>query len=210
MGTATCGEAIEVLKCRGVVGGMIDGAQIIAAKTATEPKLTALATDGVGLVGADRATELASTVRQVISGRLDAEGGAWLMSATARTKVLATATDVPLDEAYAFPLYFVDGHEPAPGNVAVTRQVATDAILSYLRTTDYEHSEFGRSYLALTKEFRARHVASLKAFRETSELMTFPSMPNVDYYVGDWIGTHTEVTVNHTTGEVIGVLVELD
>lgn len=210
MGTATCGEAIEVLTCRGIVGGMINDAQITAAKTATEPKLTALSTDGIGLVGADRAAELASTVRQVISGRLDAEGGAWLMSATARTKVLATATDVPLDEAYAFPLYFVDGHEPAPGDVAATRQVATDAILSYLRTTDYEHSEFGRSYLALTKEFRARHVASLKAFRETSELVTFPSMPNVEYYVGDWIGTHTEVTVDRTTGEVTHVLVELD
>jgi hypothetical protein len=149
-------------------------------------------------------------VGEVISGRLEAEGGAWLMSATARTKVLATATDVPLDEAYAFPLYFVDGHEPAPGDVAGTRQYAADAILSYLRTTDYEHSEFGRSYLELTKEFRARHVASLKAFREESELVTFPSMPNVEYYVGDWIGTHTEVTIDHTTGEVINVLVEID
>ncbi len=210
LGTATCGEAIEVLTCRRTVGGMIDAAQITAAKTAIEPLLTALTTDGNGLVGADRASELASTVRQVISGRLEAEAGAWLLSATARTKVLAAATDVPLDEAYAFPLSFVDGHEPAPGNVAGTRQHAADAILSYLRTTDYEHSEFGKSYLALTKELRAQHVASLKAFRESSELVTFPSVPNVDYYVGAWLGAHTEVTVDHTTGEVSGVLVELD
>lgn len=201
---------MEVLSCRGIVGRLIDDAQITAAKSATEPELTVLATDGERLVGADHATELAATVRQVISGRLDAEGDAWLMSATAQAKVLTIATDVPLDEAYAFPLSFVAGHEPAPGNVAVTRQVAADAILGYLRTTDYEHSELGQSYLALTKERRAQHVASLGAFRESSEIVTSPSMPNVDYYVGDWVGLHTEVTVNHTTGEVIGVLVELD
>ncbi len=208
--TASCGEAIDVLACRGALGAPINDAAITDAKAAFEPKLVALATDGVGLVGADKAVELAATVREVINGRLAAEGGAWLLTPAARTTVLATATDVPLDDAYAFPLSFVDGHEPAPGNVAATRQVATDALLSYLRTTDYEHSEFGRSYLALTKEFRAQHVASLKAFRETSGLTTFPSMPNVEYYVGDWIGTHTEVTVDHTTGEVIGVLVEID
>lgn len=208
--TASCGDALQVLACRGALGTLVNDAAIAEAKAAFEPKLAALAIDGVGLVGADKAGELAATVREVINGRLAAEAGAWLLTPTARAKVLATATDVPLDEAYAFPLYFVDGHEPAPGDVAGTRQYATDAILSYLRTTDYEHSEFGRSYLALTKELRAQHVASLKAFRESSELVTFPSMPNVEYYVGDWIGTHTEVTVDHTTGEIIGVLVEID
>lgn len=208
--TASCGEAIDVLACRGALGALINDATINDAKTAFEPKLVTLAADGVGLVGADKAVELAATVREVVNGRLAAEGGAWLLTAAARTKVLATATDVPLDEAYALPLYFVDGHEAAPGDVAATRQVAADALLSYLRTTDYEHSELGRSYLTLTKELRAQHVASLKAFRETSERVTFPSMPNVESFVGEWIGLHTEVTVDHTTGEVTGVLVEID
>lgn len=210
LGTASCGEAIEVLACRRVVGGPIDDAQIIAAKATLEPRLNAFATDAVGLAGADRAGELAATVREVIFGRLAREAGAWLLTATARAKVLATATEVPLDEAYAYPLSFVDGHEPAPGNVAGSRQYAADALLGYLRTADYEHSALGRSYLELTKVFRARHVASLRAFREAAELVTFPTMPTIDYYVGDWIGLHTEVTLDRTTGETAGVLVEVD
>lgn len=208
--TSSCGEAIAVRSCQGQLGVVVDAASLASAKTGSDAKLAQLATDAVGLVGSARASDLASATRNVIAGRLDAETGVWLLSATARTAVLATATEVPLDDAYAFPLSFVDGLEPVPGNVAATRQVAADAILGYLKTTDYEHSEFGRSYLALTKEYRAQHVASLKAFREASELVTFPSMPNVEYYVGEWLGTHTEVTVDRTTGAPTGVLVELD
>lgn len=210
LGTASCGEAIEVRACARTVGGAIDAAQITAAKALLEPKLNALATDAIGLAGADRAGELAATVRSVIDGRLAHEAGAWLLSATARAKVLATATDVPVDEAYAYPLAFVDGHDPAPGDVAGSRQYAADALLGYLRTTDYEHSELGRSYLELTKVFRAQHVATLKAFREGAERVTFPAMPDIEYYVGDWIGLHTEVTLARSTGEATGVLVELD
>jgi hypothetical protein len=208
--TASCGEAIAVRSCQGQLGVVIDAAALAQAKTASDTALARLATDAVGLVGAARAAELTNAAKNVIAGRLEAEQGVWLLSATARAAVLANAAETPIDDAYAFPLSFVDGLPPAPGDAAQTRQVAADAVLGYLRTTDYEHSEFGRSYLALTKEYRAQHVASLKAFREESELMTFASMPNVEYYVGDWIGVHTEVTVDVTTGEPTGVLVELD
>lgn len=207
---ASCGEALNVRVCRGQVGVVVDAPAIAAAKAASDARLVTLATDATGLVGAARAPDLSTVVREVIAGRLAAEEGVWLLGATARTAVLARATEVPLDEAYAYPLAFIDGLEPAPGDVAATRQVVTDAILGYLRTQDYLHSALGRSYLELTKELRAQHVASLRAFRESSELVTFPSMPNVDYYVGDWIGIHTEVTVDHTTGEPTHVLVELD
>lgn len=208
--TASCGEAIAVRSCQGQLGVVIDAATLAQAKAASDAKLTQLATDAVGLVGSARAPDLTNAARNVIAGRLDAEHGTWLLSATARTTVLAMATEVPLDDAYAFPLSFVDGLEPAPGDAAATRHVAADALLGYLRTTDYEHSELGRSYLALTKELRAQHVASLGAFRAESELVTFPSLPDVEYYVGRWLGLHTEVTVDRATGEVTGVLVELD
>jgi hypothetical protein len=210
LGTATCGEAIEVRACQGTVGVVIDQAAVEAAKTASEPKLATLATDAVGLVGSARAADLRTATREVIAGRLAQLAGAWLLSPAARTAVIARAADTPLDDAYAFPLAFVDGLEPAPGDAAKTRQVAADAILGYLKLQDYAHSEFDRSYLELTKEFRAQHVASLKSFREQAELVTFPSMPNIEYYVGDWLGAHTEVTVDKTTGEPTSVLVELD
>jgi hypothetical protein len=210
LGTASCGEAIEVRVCQGTVGTVIDQAAIAAAQTAVEPALTALATDGVGLVGAERAPALAATTREVIAGRLAHESGAWLPSATARATVLNRATGVPIDDAYAFPLSFVDGFEPVPGDVAVTRQIAADAILGYVKAQDYASSALGRSYLELTKVFRAQHVASLKAFREEAEVVTFPNMPGTEFYVGAWIGLHTEVTVDRTTGEPTNVLVEID
>ena len=208
--TASCGEAIHVRSCHGQIGVVIDAATLAQAKAASDTKLTQLATAAVGLVGPGRAADLTNAARNVIAGRLDAEHGTWLLSATARATVLANATEVPLDDAYAFPLSFVDGLEPAPGDVAHTRHVATDALLAYLKTTDYENSEFGRSYLELTKVFRAQHVASLKAFREESEHTTPGSTPNLEYYIGRWIGTHTEIAVDRTTGEVTGVLVEID
>ncbi len=207
---AACGEAINVRVCQGQLGVVVDAPAIAVAKTASDAKLSALATDAVGLVGAARATALTAAAREVIAGRLAAEQGVWLLGTTARTAVLARATEVPLDDAYAYPLAFVDGLEPAPGDVAATRQVAADAVLGYLRTQDYLHSALGRSYLELTRELRTQHVGSLRAFRQTSALMTLPSMPNVDYYVGEWLGMHTEVNVDHTTGVPIHVLVELD
>lgn len=207
---ATCGEAIAVRACHGQLGVVVDAPSIAAATAASDAQLATLAADAPGLVGADRAADLGLVVHEVIAGRLAAEQGVWLLSATARAQVLARATGLPLDEAYAYPFSFVDGHEAAPGNVAATRHVAADAVLSYLRTQDYVHSELGRSYFELTQVFRAQHVATLRAFRETSELVTFPSMPGVDYYVGDWIGLHTEVTIARATGEATHVLVEID
>jgi hypothetical protein len=210
LGTAGCGEAIEVRACQGIVGVVVDQGAVDAAKTASDAKLVTLGMDAIGLVGAARANDLQTATREVIAGRLANLAGAWLLTPSARTSVLARATDVPLDDAYAFPLAFVDGLEPAPGDQAQSRQVAADAILAYLRVQDYEHSEFGRSYLELTQEYRAVHVESLKNFREQSELITFASMPNIEYYVGDWLGAHTEVMIDKTTGEATSVLVELD
>ncbi len=207
---ASCGEAVHVRQCRGQLGVVVDAPAIAAAKAASDATLVTLSSDAVGLVGAARANDLTMVAREVIAGRLAAEQGVWLLGATARTAVLTRATEVPLDDAYAYPLAFVDGLEAVPGDVAVTRQLAADAILGYLRTQDYVHSELGRSYLELTKVFRAQHVATLRAFRESSELVTFPSMPAVEYYVGDWIGLHTEVTVDRATGEPTVVLVEID
>ncbi|MBA3462035.1 MAG: hypothetical protein H0T46_18895 [Deltaproteobacteria bacterium] len=207
---SSCGEAVTVRVCQGQIGVTVDAAALASAKAASDAKLTALATDAVGLVGAGRAADLTNATREVIAGRLAFEQGAWLLSATARNAVLATATQVPLDDAYAYPLSFVDGIEPVPGDLAVTRNIATDAILGYLKRQDYVNSEFGRSYLELTKVFRAQHVASLKEFREASTRETFGAQPGKEFYIGRWIGTHTEVTIDSATGEATHVLVEID
>lgn len=207
---ASCGEAIKVRACAGQVGLFVDAAALTAARTTAETKLTTLATDATGLLGADRAPSLVSTVREVVSGRLAAEEGAWLLSAAARQLVLARAADVPFDDAYAYPLAFVDGLEPAPNDLALGRHVAADELLGYLRTQDFTSTEYGRSYLELTKMFRAQHVQSLREFRDEAEHVTFASQPEVEYYVGRWLGSHTEVTVERATGTPTHVLVEID
>jgi hypothetical protein len=125
--------------------------------------------------------------------------------------VLDRAIDDSFDTAYARPLALVGApHAPVPGDVAAARQVAADALLAYLATQDYLHSEFGRSYDALTKEFRTQHVQSLREFRETNTSESFPSIPNIDFYIGQWLGTHTEIQIDRTTGAAVNVLVELD
>ena len=85
--------------------------------------------------------------------------------------------------------------------------VVADALLRYLLTTDYENSEFSRSYAELTRVFRAQHVASLRAFRET---VTPEVIGGTTYYIDRWLGAHTEISVDATTGAATLVYVELD
>jgi len=75
---------------------------------------------------------------------------------------------------------------------------------------DFVHSEFDRSLVALAHEFRAQHVASIRAFRETISAEPYPGSTVWDVYIGDWLGAHTEVTIERASGAVISTLVELD
>ena len=204
----SCGPALLVQACRGQLGVVIDSADITATLAAVDARLAdpmGFASDATALVGVDRAPTLRSELRGEIAARTNAQLGLWLLSQTAKQTVLGF--EPLIDAAYADPLAYVPAAPPAPGDVAKTRQVVADALLRYLLTTDYENSEFGRSYAELTRVFRAQHVASLRTFRETVMPEVFGGVP---YYIDRWLGTHTEIGVDPATGEVKSVLVELD
>ena len=204
----SCGPALLVQACRGQLGVVVDQASIASKLAAVDARLgdpMGFAKDATALVGADRAPALRTNLRAQIASRLNDSLNLWLLSDKAKQAVLDV--EPQLDRAYANPLALVPAAQPSPGNVAKTRQVVADALLSYLQTTDYENSEFSRSYLELTRVFRTQHVASLRAFRETVTPEVFGS---TTYYIDRWLGTHTEIGVDPATGKVTSVLVELD
>lgn len=209
---SACGEAIEVNACRGQVGVTVDDVAFVAAlddgraRTAT----SAFRADAVALVGADRADQLQYGAEQMIEAKLQPEFGRWYLGATSRTAALTKAVDAGILAAYAHPMDLVEPHVPVPGNTAAARAVAADALLGYLAAQQFETTEFGRTYEELVAKFRAQHVASIRAFRQSIDLVPFPGMPNTDVLVGDWIGAYTEVSIDRTTGLPSRVYLEID
>lgn len=210
---ASCGDAVTVRTCARAVGVAVDGATVAATDAATDARLddaAGFAADAIGLVGADHAGAFTAAVRTRGHAAVDSLGGRWYLSLAARTARLAAAVDGVIDAAYARPLGLVPAHAAAPGDAAATRQVVADALLAYLATQDYVHSEFGRSLDELARVFRAQHVASVRAFREADDIFVDPAHPDRPIYLGAWLGAHSEVTVDRVTGAAVGVLVELD
>jgi len=202
---ASCGPALLVQACRGQLGVIVDQAAIAATLAAVDTRLAgSFATDATALVGTARAMTLRTALRAQIDTRVNDSRNLWLLSETAKQAVLSV--EPSFDAAYANPLALVPASPLAPGNLAKTRQVVADALLAYLQTTDYAHSELDRSYLELTRVFRAQHLASLRAFRET---VTPETIGGTVYYIDRWLGLHTEISVD-ATGAATNVLVEID
>lgn len=201
----SCGPALLVQACRGEIGVIVDQAAITASLAAADARLAgAFATDATALVGTARAPALKTALHGAIEARLVATRNLWLLSPAARDTVLSTEPD--FDRAYANPLAFVAPAPLAPGNVAGTREVVADALLAYLQTTDFANTALERSYLQLTRELRAQHVASLRTFRET---VVPETIGGTTYYIDAWLGLHTEIAVG-ATGAATSVLVEID
>jgi hypothetical protein len=209
---AACGEAIEVNACRGQVGVFVDDVAFVAAlddgraRTAT----TAFRADAVALVGADRADELQYGAEQMVEAKLQPFFGRWYLGVTSRGAALTKAVDAGILSAYARPMDLVEPHAPVPGNATATRHVAADALLGYLSTQQFETTEFGRTYEQLVETFRAQHVASIKAFRETIDIEPYPGMPNTDVLVGRWLDAYVEVSIDKTSGTPSRVYLEID
>jgi hypothetical protein len=212
--TASCGDAITTLACEGQVGAMVDTTAVNGALDAISTRTAdpAFQSDSAALVGADHAAAFRETVATRATTAVDALGGRWYLSAATRDARLAAASTGTFDAAYARPLQFVAPHTPAPGDAALSWQVAADALLAYLATQDYLHSEFERTLDQLTTEFRAQHVQSLNEFRTHTNIEDFTdaSLPHSVIYIGQWLGTHTEITIDTDTGAATNVLVELD
>ena len=207
-----CGEAIRVNACAGEVGVFVDDTSFEATLHDADARLATPAAhaDAVALAGADKADEWLFGAKEAVESELQVLYGRWYLSASARAGALAGALDGGLDRAYARPLTVVEGHVAVPGDPAAMRQVVADAVLAELDAMDFVHSEFARTLENLTHEFRAQHVADIRAFRETVAPEPYPGQPTWDVYIASWLGLHTEIAVERATGKVMQRLVEID
>ena len=209
---SACGEAIEVDACRGQVGVFVDDAAFVAALADGRARTQAAAfrSDAAALVGLDRADQLQYGAEQMVEAEPQPYLGRWYLGTTARGTALTHAVDAGMLAAYTRPMDLVEPHAPVPGNATASRQVAADALLAHLATQPFETTELGRTYAQLVEAFRAQHVASIGAFRQSVTLEPHPSLPNTDVLVGEWIGLYTEVAIDRTTGLASRVYVEID
>lgn len=210
--TGSCGEALDVLACQGQVGVRVDDVAFQAANTAAHARTGSAdaRADYAALAGTDRVEQLQGGLEQTIEAALEQQHGRWYLGAPARDAVMTKLVDGAIAAAYTHPFDLVEPHTAVPGNVASERQVAADALLAYLAQQDFAATEFRRSYEQLVTEYRAQHLASLKAFRETIVPEPYPGSTTNDVLIGDWLGTHTEITIDKATGEATNILVEID
>jgi hypothetical protein len=208
----SCGEAISVNACAGQVGVFVDDVSFQATLAVADARLATAAAhaDAVALVGADKANEWLFGAKEMVESKLQQQFGRWYLSAAARSTALDAALDAGLDSAYARPLDIVEPHVPVVGNAGAMRQVAADAVLAELARMDFVHSEFARTLDDLTHQFRAQHIADIRNFRETVQPEPYPGQPTWDVYIDRWLGLHTEVAIERTTGVIKSVLVEID
>ena len=206
-----CGDAVVVLPCLGTSGAVVDDVAIQATLAALDARLAepTFRADATGLVGSERADAWLEGLRATAEERVQEQIGGVHPDVPARDAALAAIVEAVIDAAYAEPLTLVDPYAPSPGDPARARHVATDALLAHLAERDWEATALWRPLVVLTREYRARHVASIHAFRAEIDPIDGLS-PNSDAYVGDWIGLYTEVELDRATQTVIRVLVEID
>lgn len=207
-----CGEALPVLACQGQVGAVVDDVAFQAALARADTLLAdpaGFAADVSALVGAERAAAYTEAVHQSLEGRLEQQVGRWYSDEAARDAALVAEVDAGLDAAYARPYDLIEPWEPLPGDLARNRQVAADTLLAWLASHDLRNTEWGRSLEVLARQYRDRHVASLRAFREEAVPEGAPDAPE-DTFIGDWLGALVEIRIDRATGQSAGILFEID
>jgi len=210
--TAPCGEALDVLVCQGEVGVWFDDVAFAAAMETARARLAdpaGFAGDADALIGADREVEFAAMVDQTVEARMEGLFGRWYPDAAARDAAVLAEIDAVIDLAYARPLdIYGEPHPATPDSLAGMRQVVADALLLYLDSIDLTNTEFGRPLEELARTYRARHVADLRAWRETSTRIDGGN--NRDVFIGNWLDPYVEIAVDRDTGAVLDVLFEID
>jgi hypothetical protein len=209
---ASCGEAPQVDACTGQLAANVDCSSLEAAFARASRELddpAGFAGDAAALIGADRKDAFRRAVEQSIRSRLEAMLDRRFASAAARDTALDGEADAVLDAAYARPLDFVAGsHVPEPGSLERARQIAADALLTKLGALDLAVTELGRPLEVLARQYRSRHVASLRYFREQATPTS--ASDGTEAFVGNWLDPVVEVTLDPASGRAVDVLFEID
>lgn len=201
---SSCGDYHETQACP-ATGAIVDDVAFVAALQEGQARVATAAfrADAAGLAGLDRVEQLQGGAEQVIESRLEGLYGRRYPTVALRTAALTAAVDGAIDTVYARPMDLVDAHEPVAGNLAAMRQVAADALLVELAQFDFAGSAYARPLEELTRTFRAQHVASIRAFRETVAL-------DGATFAGRWLDPYVEVQMDVSTGRALHVLIEID
>lgn len=208
--TASCGEAFVVNSCARVIGIRVTDVDVqtsIASGHAVTGS-PAFLSDATGLVGAARAPQLVGGAEQTLDDRVSQTFARWLLTPTAKTKVLTSAVDGAIAQAYLRPLDLVEPTTFTVIDDAAMRNAAADGLLAELAAFDFESTEFSRSYAQLVGEFRARHVESIREFRESNPIELGSAESAV--VTGRWLDAYVEVAVSRSTAEVTRTLIEID
>jgi hypothetical protein len=115
-------------------------------------------------------------------------------------------------DRFARPFDVIALTPPKPGDVAVARHAAADAIISVLGTRDLEDTSVGATYDALIDGTNEEPwLADVDAWRRSgSDTVRVVTLSHAWIFTGPALGIQTDVTVSRTTGAVLGVVLELD
>lgn len=203
--TSSCGSFLEVRACPS--GVRIDQAAVDAARARNAPALQVLRADAVALVG-PRAEALSTSVEADVEQVFLLEWGRGFSSAAERDLYLDQRIAEVLDLAYARPLDHVAAVSPLPGSSENARQLAADTLLLHLASLDLTQSEWGRPLSVLTRQFRARHLATLRELREVGPLAQESEAEWL--FMVDWLDALVEINVDRRTGASTRILFEID
>jgi hypothetical protein len=209
----SCGEAIEVNACGGATSVVsITDVEIVATLAQVDALLAdpaGFAADAATIVGAGRVDQLVEGVHQTIEGHLEQLYGTVYPDAAERAAALQGAIDRGFDAGYAHPLDFVAALTPIPNDPVRAREIATDGLIAHLGAMDLTQTEYGRSLEELTRTYRSTYLTDLRYWRTEAvpeEIVGWPPY----LFIGRMFGSHTEISVTQSTGELASVLFEID
>jgi hypothetical protein len=208
-----CGDALAVRACANQAGVIMDASRQEPVRLALAARLddpAGFQADALPLVGEARRADFLAEVRAEAEARFTNLLGMWFPSAESAEAALGAELEETFDLAYARPLDFVAAVAPLPGDAQRARDVAADGLLLYLAGRDLTQTEFNRDLVELVRQFRDRHLASLRYFRLEAVPNDWSPNPAWDNYVGNWLDPLVEIRVDRASGALAEILFEID
>ena len=201
-------EALAVLACQGQVGVIV---QDVAIQEWLQ-RVDALVShedfpqDVEGLVGGSRMNAFLYAAKESLGEAIQSQYGRWYANVGAREVALAQTIRFCARSGLCTSARFGRIASAHPNSLERAQELAADALLAHLAGLDLRDSEWGRPLTELVRQFRARHVEGIRSLRESPPLSSTPNF----LFTGSWLGAYVEVTVSGRTGQVTGIVFEVD
>ena len=197
---SSCGPAQDLLPCTKEMGTALNRGQIDAALD----RAPLTREDAVALVGEARADQLVEAVRAELDEALGAREGAWYRDETAVAASLDAEAARVVGRAYALPLERVDAIPMTTNEGSTAGDIAADALLRYLPTYDFVHSEFEGTLVDIVSSQygRPEHVQIFGLVRRGVSNLEDDFYIEVDEGASGtsfgfhWLGAYIEISVS--------------